>query len=214
MEKQHHNYKNINTCQAIRKPALPLTGNTGQVVPCYFDVLILSTIRCPLFNQHVMQSVKTNRSLMLICCMAICVLRASAQDNKTDNIKAMVTAKSYIFHVKSVTPMKGAARQQTPGYTITVLPDTVKADLPYFGRLYQAAINPSDGGIKFVSADFTYKEKPRKKGGWDVEISPKDSRTVQQVYLTISPDGYTTVNINCSDRQPISYYGFIEAPKK
>ncbi len=141
-------------------------------------------------------------------------LSVSAQDDKSTAVQAMVAAKKYVFNVQSVTPMKGGARQQTPGFTLKVSADTIKADLPYFGRVYQAPVNPSDGGIKFVSTNFTYTEKPRKKGGWDITIVPKDNRDVQDIYLTISTDGYTTVNVNCTDRQPISYYGYLEAPKQ
>ena len=62
--------------------------------------------------------------------------------------------------------------------------------------------------------DFESSTKSRKKGGWDVEVKPKDQRNYQSLYITVSEDGYTTVNINCIDRQPISYYGYIEAVQK
>ena len=76
--------------------------------------------------------------------------KQSKDSAKAADVKLMIDEHRYIFKVLSVKPMKGGARQLTPGYILKVSKDTVTADLPYFGRLYQATIGSAEGGIKFL----------------------------------------------------------------
>jgi hypothetical protein len=80
------------------------------------------------------------------------------------------------------------------------------------------APNPgtTEGGIKFTSTNFSYKVNARKKGGWEVIIKPKDHdisswRDVQQMILNISPDGYASLSVLSTNRDPISFQGNIIA---
>jgi len=128
--------------------------------------------------------------------------------------KEMVDGKNLFFHAQSCSPMKGGLQQLSPGYTFAVVPDSVISDLPYFGRVHMAPMNPSDAGIRFTSVDFQYSVKDKKKGGWDITIKSKDVRNHPQIYLSISPKGTASVRISCSDRDPISFNGYIESSKR
>jgi hypothetical protein len=74
-------------------------------------------------------------------------------------------------------------------------------------------MNPTDGGIKFTSTRFTNTTTARRKGGWDVLITPTDVNDVRSLSFTISEDGYTTLQVISNSRQPISFYGLITAKK-
>lgn len=137
----------------------------------------------------------------------------SAQDSNEASIKGLIDAKRFVVQVQSVSPAKGGLRQLTPGYTFTILPDSIISELPYFGRAYQASINPSDAGIKFMSTDFQYEVKDRKKGGWDLKIRPKDNGKAHQFFITITTAGRASMRVSSSDRESISYNGFIEEVK-
>lgn len=132
-------------------------------------------------------------------------------------IKDMVEAQNYVFKANYVMPMRGISRSLTSDYDLTVSKDTVSAFLPYFGRAYTAPYNPTDGGIKFTNTHFTYTSKPGKKGGWSVTIKPtgkdkniSDWRDVQILRLDISSDGYASLQVTSSNRDPISFNGTIE----
>ena len=71
-------------------------------------------------------------------------------------------------------------------------------------------MNPSDAGIKFTSSDFTYTVKDRKKNGWDVTIKAKDGTRSHQIFLTISSNGSASARVLSSDRESISYNGYIQ----
>ena len=134
-----------------------------------------------------------------------------AQDSaKKATITNKLSEKTYVFEASSVSPMRGGHKQLTIGYILKVKPDSVTCDLPYFGRAYQATPGSSEGGIKFISTKFEYSSAPRKKGGWEITIKPKDITDVRQLFLTVFDNGNTTLNVSSNNRDPISYAGYID----
>lgn len=128
-------------------------------------------------------------------------------------IKSLVESQNYDFKATSVTPMSGRTRLLTTDYDLKVTKEFLVCYLPYFGRAYSAPMDPSQGGIQFTSKEFDYTIAAGKKGGWDIRIKPKDHRDVQQMNLSLSEDGYGTLQVVSAQRQPISFYGNIAAIK-
>jgi hypothetical protein len=164
-------------------------------------------------------AIKTKKHLLFLL-MITGAIAASAQDTREDKnaakkeaIKTMINTQQYVFRAQSVQPLSAATRQLTSEYDLGITKEKITSYLPYFGRAYSAPINTSQGGIQFTSTSFEYTASDRKKGGWEVLIKPKDAPEVQQLNLTISEDGYATLNVTSTNRQPISFTGVIEAPK-
>ncbi len=160
---------------------------------------------------------KFTRNTLSIVAFVI-VVGASAQDVNTDGskemgFKKMVDEKSFVFVAQSASPMKGGLRTLSPEYTLMVLSDSVICHLPYFGRSFNAPMNPSDAGIEFTSTDFQYSVKNGKKGGWEITLIPNDVRKFSKVYISISAKGNSSVRVQCTDRDPISFNGYIEERK-
>ncbi len=162
---------------------------------------------------------KTTRFFIIIA--TICLHTAYAQDStkektasKESAIKNMVDAKNFIFVAQTVSPMSGRTRQLTSYYDLEVSKDTIVSGLPYFGRAYTAPINPSEGGINFTSTNFDYTTTERKKGGWNIVIKPKDANDVEQLLLTVSEKGYTSLQVISVNRQAISFNGYIMERKQ
>ena len=137
-----------------------------------------------------------------------------AQEKDAAATEQLVESKNYVFKAESVNPPRGRFRQLTSEYDLVVTGDTVIAYLPYFGRAYTAPINPSEGGIKFTSSDFEYKVEKKKKRSWEVFIRPKDSRDVQELYLTIFDNSRATLRVNSVNRESISFNGYIVEGKE
>jgi len=166
---------------------------------------------------------KTWIKYLLACAVIFSGLNAGAQGSrsqkqaaKAEEIKKMVESVSYVFKANFVTPQRGGGHQLTSDYDLTVSKDTINAFLPYFGRAYTAPTDPTEGGIKFKTSNFEYKAKSNKHGGWDIIIRPKDRNInsmtdVQTMRLTIGSGGYASLNITSSNRDPISFDGYIEA---
>jgi len=167
-------------------------------------------------------NIKPIYSICALALLAICSLpgHMNAQDTKQDKqaakaaaIKKLVDSQTYVFVAQTALPMSGSTRQLTSDYDLRVTKSSVVSYLPYFGRAYTAPIDPTRGGLQFTSKDFEYTATPGKKGGWNILIKPKDYRDVQQMTLGISESGYGTLQVLSTNRQPISFNGYIKAPK-
>ena len=151
-------------------------------------------------------------SFIFLLLMTISVAGFS-QDKKNDKalqVKESVENQHYIFVAQTALPLQGRVRQLTTDYTLKVSKDTVIADLPYFGRAYSAPIGTSGGGIQFTSTKFEYTSTERKKGGWNISIKPKDSQDVRELSLSISENGYVSLQVISNNRQAISFNGYLK----
>lgn len=144
-------------------------------------------------------------------------LNLNAQDKKKQNqeatsqaIQEAVESGKFIFKAQSATPSKGGVIQLTSGYQVSVSPEEIVSELPYYGRAFSGGYGGSDGGIKFTSKAFDYEVKPKKKGGWDVKIIPSDVSQIVKIFLSVTGGGYATLRITSTDRDAISYSGVIE----
>ncbi len=135
----------------------------------------------------------------------------SKKDSKADMIKSLVADQRYVFNAETALPLSGGLRQLNGGYELIITKDTVTSYLPYFGKAYIAPINPSQGGIQFTSAKFTYTVTERKKGGWDIVIKPLDVQDPRQLNLFISENGYAVLQVTSNNRQAISFNGSVYA---
>ncbi len=100
-------------------------------------------------------------------------------------------------------------------YDVKVSPDTVQAYLPYYGRAFSAPMDPSEGGIKFISTDFKYEiEKGRKAGNWIIKIITADTNRPFELNFNLWDNGSGSLNVQDRDRQNISFKGSVEAQKK
>lgn len=130
------------------------------------------------------------------------------------NAKALIDSQNFIFRAQSVTPQMGNLRQLNADYyTLRITKDAITSDLPYFGRAYSAPIDPTQGGLQFTSKQFDYNVQD-KKNKWEITIKTKDVNDASQMLLTIYDNGTAYLQVNSTNRQPISYNGVIEEKKR
>jgi hypothetical protein len=153
-----------------------------------------------------------HKSLVTTLSLFVLIAGVSAQAPK-EELPDLIKKRNYVFRAQSANPTGGRTRQLTSEYDLRVKNDTIISFLPYFGRSFSAPIDPSRGGIDFTSTDFEYKEAEGKKGGWDINIKPKDAKDVQEMTLGVSENGYGTLTVRSNNRQSISFYGFIDKPR-
>lgn len=156
--------------------------------------------------------------------LPFCIListAATAQSTKEDKKKAkqeqlrtQIDARQFTFNAQSATSTGGRTRQLTGSNTLIVHADSLDAYLPYFGRAYSATPGDTNGGINFNSTSFSYDAQDAKNGGWTVNIKPKDEKNASNMQLSISEDGYATLQVTSNNRQMISFYGQISGNSK
>ena len=133
---------------------------------------------------------------------------------QTKSVKAAVESKNYVFSAQTAIPLSGRARNLTTDYDLRVSPGSVVSYLPYYGQAYQAPIGETRSPLDFSSKDFDYVITPGKKDGWTVTIKPKDYKEVQAMTLSISSEGYATLQVTSTNRQAISFNGVVAAPRQ
>lgn len=154
-----------------------------------------------------------------------------AQTNKETTAK-IVTEKNYTFVANTAIPManndinkvlmmmpgsQGGSSINLSGsqYDVRVTKDSVVAYLPYFGRSFTAPMDPTQGGIKFTSKDFTYAESKNKRGAYTIQINTKDvKRENYRFTINISTNGYASLTASSVNKQPILFNGYLDEPKK
>ena len=126
-----------------------------------------------------------------------------------DTIQSAATDSTYfIFTARTAVPTRGGTQQLTGDYDVRVTSQRVESFLPYFGRSYFAT-RTNDGGIKFTSYKFEFKQSINKKGTRDIRIRFRDITDVREMIFSISANGYATLQVIPNNRQPITFYGEI-----
>lgn len=127
-------------------------------------------------------------------------------------VKHLVESENFVFLAKTVIPSGDQERQLSTDFSVSVNKEKLVVDLPYYGNAHSAQFGTTQDAITFTATKFDYTVTPRKKGGWNILITPKEYKTVKQVSLTVLPNGYTTLQINSTNLDPISFNGSIATP--
>ena len=116
-----------------------------------------------------------------------------------------------VINVMNSMPNNNSARMLNLdyGYSVVLKDKELTVNLPYFGRLFNPSYDTSKNSCNFTSKDFTISKVQNKKGNWVYTISPKDQNNIKVIYLEIFKNGAAFVSIDSSDRQAISYDGYI-----
>jgi hypothetical protein len=130
--------------------------------------------------------------------------------DKHAQLKGMIDSKYFQFHALSATSMKGKTVQLSSEYSLKLNKDSLKVDLPYYGRSYTADYPGTDVSVQFNSNQFTYSSDSTKKGGWEITIIPKNEPKANKIYMSITSSGYCNLSISSNTRQSISFYGYIK----
>jgi hypothetical protein len=140
-------------------------------------------------------------------------LAQNEKDEKTAAISNMVATRNYVFKAQTAMPSTGTTRQLTNDFDLQVSKDTIISDLPYFGRTYTVPINPSESPLRFTSTKFEYAVSNKKKGGWNINITPKDVQAPSQLTLTIFDNGSASLTVTSYNRSSISFTGYVTDKK-
>lgn len=161
---------------------------------------------------------KTSKLILmgLICMIATMPATAQSRNEKKARIeravKEAIDSQTYKINVDRMQPMRGRSRTLTTNYSLKVSNDSVYSYLPYFGVAYNI---PYGGGKGLVFSEpiIEYKTKELKKGRMQIDFKTRSEGDNYEYSLTIYPNGSTTIHVQSSNRQSISYTGDMEVEK-
>jgi hypothetical protein len=156
---------------------------------------------------------RTSLLLVMFSVFTVFLHAQGSKDAKKEEIQNLVESKHFMFVAQSALPLSEGVRILTSPYDVRLKGDTVESYLPYYGRAFSAVIGTTDQGLTFTSTQSDYDQKPAKKGGWTITIKPKGQNIVQNMVFLVSESGSTSLQVNCRDRQAISYNGYIQEIK-
>ena len=99
-----------------------------------------------------------------------CTASKRVEEIKPGDIDNLINSKNFTFIAERVNPFRGASRNLTSLYDVEIKRDTLICFLPFFGRAYQAPMDPSKGGINFKSTNFSYNITEKSRDEWDIYI--------------------------------------------
>lgn len=158
---------------------------------------------------------KTSKLILwgLICMIAAMPAFAQSRSEKKARIeravKKAVDSKTYEINVNRMHPIKGGSRTLTTHYSLKVRNDSVYSYLPYFGVAYSVPYGGGKGMI-FNEPLTDYTTKKLKKGKVQVAFQTRSEGDNYEYSLTIYPNGSTTINVQATNRQSISYTGEMD----
>ncbi len=92
--------------------------------------------------------------------------------------------------------------------------DSITSYLPYFGeRQMQVAYGGRDNAIEFNGILKNYKVETNKDNSYTLSFEAKSKSEHFKVYITLSPNLNSNIQLNGSSRFPISYTGTVTASK-
>ena len=119
----------------------------------------------------------------------------------------MISSNAWQFDARQMLPTSGKSRSLTTSYNIVVKDNQLNCYLPYFGRAYRAEYGSTESPLIFKSEISDLLVKIEKKGGWLIRFKASNKNDKLDFTLHVSENGSTSLNVNSTDRQSISFHG-------
>ncbi|MGL4520370.1 MAG: DUF4251 domain-containing protein [Phocaeicola sp.] len=137
---------------------------------------------------------------------------AQEKESTTTQVERALENQSFTIRVNQAIPQSGESRILTSEYNLTVRNDSILSYLPYFGVSYSIPYGGGKGLI-FDAPITTYNSEKRKKGETKVKVVTRNEEERYEYNLSIFPNGKTTIYVQPTNRQGITFYGEVELEK-
>jgi hypothetical protein len=157
-----------------------------------------------IFSTTVFAQVKTKKEL-----------RESRRIEKEKQIEKLVHSKEFVFVGRTALPLGFRSIDLTTNTNYVLFQsDSIKSEMPFFGRGYSAIAYGRDAGLKFEgkAEGFTIEKK---KKAYEIKATVKGDSDTYRLLLSVFFEGSATLTIISNNRSTISYNGDVSAsPKK
>lgn len=131
---------------------------------------------------------------------------------KRTEVKELINGKRYTFEATKMLTNKGDSKALPSGNDLDISKDTLIAYLPAVGKPEGAPVRAIHSGI--TCTRFSYTKQQNKNGGWNVTIIPreksaKSDKDIKKINMAISKNGYATLTVSYTKRNPVAFYGYI-----
>ncbi|MBA2745955.1 MAG: DUF4251 domain-containing protein [Flavisolibacter sp.] len=143
------------------------------------------------------------------------IFGACSSSRVTDNtaVTQLLESGNYAFIAQTMSPSRATPTTIAgSGYGLRLTNDSLSVLLPFFGRAFDASVNRTGGPIEVNTRAFE-SNKTRKNKRWEISFSPAASTQVRQLFLSVSDNGYASLQVISTNRETVSFNGTVEALK-
>ena len=141
-------------------------------------------------------------------------LREERKIEKQKQIETLINSKEFVFIGRNASSQGFRTIDLTtnPNF-VKFQPDSIKSEMPFFGRAYSGVGYGRDGGLKFEGKPQEFTIEKGKKN-YQIKATVKGTNDVYMLFLSVSFEGSAMLSISSNNRSSISYSGDIVAPSK
>lgn len=136
-------------------------------------------------------------------------LREERKTEKQKQTQALIDSKKFVFVGRTALPQGfNAIDLTTNANYLQFRPDTIKSEMPFFGRAFSGVGYGSDVGLHFEGAPQEFIVKKGKKS-YEIKVVVKGKNDTYRVLLSVFFEGSATLSISSNNRSTISYNGDV-----
>jgi hypothetical protein len=139
--------------------------------------------------------------------------KAEKEKQLIEQIQTLIDNKAFVFRARDANPMSGRSIHLDNSYTARIENDSIISYLPFYGRAYSAPYGGTKIPFDFALPIESYTSEKIKKG-YLIKVSIDKGTDHLDYTFNISVNGSTTLNVNSTNRQSISFFGAIEEKEK
>lgn len=139
---------------------------------------------------------------------------STAKFNENSATANLLQAKQFVFIAQTAIPARTAAVTISGGgYDLKVMQDSISMLLPFYGRVTDVSAGRTGGPIELKTKKFSYSLN-KKSSRWEIMIVPSDGQSnIRSMSLSVSDNGYASLNVVSNNRDNMSYNGIVEPLK-
>lgn len=128
-------------------------------------------------------------------------------------VKEIIESENYKIDVTTAYPRRGRMIPLTSLYSLEIRNDSVFSQLPYFGRAYSIPYGGGKG-LMFKAPMEKYQMIYNKRGIAKAELTASSKEDKIKFYVTIYPDGSSSIDATMQQRESIRFSGELVIPEK
>lgn len=140
-------------------------------------------------------------------------LKEEKKLEKQNQTSLLVNSKEFVFEAKMMVPQGARSVVLTDYYAVEFHLDSIKSDLPFFGRGFSGIGYGGDSAMRFEGKPEKFSIEKTKKA-YVVKTEVKTEQDYFSLLLSVNFDGSAYLSITSNNRSSISYNGDIKALDK
>ncbi len=140
-------------------------------------------------------------------------LKQNARLEKQKQTQLLINSKEFVFVTNIAIPQGGRIINLTDDYTIEFRSDSIKSELPFFGRGFSGIGYGGDNGLRFKGKAENYQVEKTKKATI-IKAGVRGQQDYFVLMISIYDGGSAHLSVSSNNRSTIAFNGEIKSVDK